>query len=113
MVGVKFSSAVIEPVLVIVVVTPGLSWMPIAPLAAVVAVPALMMPPPFTVTLLVESTVTTGPGVPVSVPVVTYRPGDASLLVVGARINVVVEKRGEALVLTRVTAGRNGFVPPM
>ena len=51
--------------------------------------------------------------VPVSVPVVTYRPGDASLLVVGARINVVVEKRGEALVLTRVTAGRNGFVPPM
>ena len=51
--------------------------------------------------------------VPVSMPVVTYRPGDASLLVVGARINVVVEKRGEALVLTRVTAGRNGFVPPM
>ena len=50
---------------------------------------------------------------PVNVPVVTYRPGDASLLVVGARIKVVVEKRGEALVLTRVTAGRNGFVPPM
>jgi hypothetical protein len=51
--------------------------------------------------------------VPANAPVVTYRPGDASLLVVGSRINVVVEKRGETLTLTRVTAGRNGFVPPM
>ncbi len=51
--------------------------------------------------------------VPANVPIVSYRPADASLLVPGANAIATIVKRGEVLTLTRIQAGRNGFVPPM
>ena len=46
-------------------------------------------------------------------PVVTFRPGDRSLLVVGGKVIVTAELRNGQPVALRVLAGRNGFAPPL
>jgi hypothetical protein len=51
--------------------------------------------------------------VPDGVPVVSYKPGNRSLLVDGAKIIVTAELRNGQPTATRVIAGRNGFAPPM
>jgi hypothetical protein len=51
--------------------------------------------------------------VPIGVPVVTFKPGDASLLVPGAKVVVTAQLRDGQPVALRALAGRNGFVPPM
>ena len=51
--------------------------------------------------------------VPEGVPVVTLKPADRSLLVVGAKVLVTAQNRDGKLTAVRVTAGRNGFAPPM
>jgi len=52
--------------------------------------------------------------VPEGVPIVTFRPGDRSLLVPGAKVFIVAEtpESGE-LIVRRLLVGRNGFQPPM
>lgn len=51
--------------------------------------------------------------IPANVPVVTYKPADRSLLVVGAKVIVTAELRDGKPTVLRVQAGRNGFTPPM
>jgi hypothetical protein len=51
--------------------------------------------------------------VPDGVPVVTFKPGDPSLIVVGARIFATAMLRDGVPTLSRITVGRNGFAPPM
>lgn len=51
--------------------------------------------------------------VPPDVPVVTFKPADASLLVVGAKLTVTAVMKDGTPTATRITAGRNGFAPPM
>ncbi|KQU82453.1 hypothetical protein ASC78_17915 [Variovorax sp. Root318D1] len=51
--------------------------------------------------------------VPPNVPVVTFRPGTESLLVPGAKVLVNAQERDGTPTALRVTAGRNGFAPPM
>jgi hypothetical protein len=52
--------------------------------------------------------------IPEGVPVVTFRPGDRSLLVPGARAFIVAEPADDGtLVIRRLLVGRNGFQPPM
>lgn len=51
--------------------------------------------------------------VPPEAPVVTFKPGGASLLVAGAKIIVTAELRDGKPTALRVTAGRKGFQPPM
>ena len=51
--------------------------------------------------------------VPDGIPVVTLQPGDRSLLVPGARVLVTAQNRDGKPTALRVTAGRNGFQPPM
>ena len=51
--------------------------------------------------------------VPPDVPVVTFRPGTESLLVPGAKVLVNAQERNGVPTALRVTAGRNGFAPPM
>jgi len=51
--------------------------------------------------------------VPDGVPVVTLQPGDRSLLVPGARVLVTAQNRDGKPTALRITAGRNGFAPPM
>lgn len=51
--------------------------------------------------------------VPLGVPVVTFKPGDVSLLVPGAKVLVTAQLREGQPVATRAVAGRNGFAPPM
>ena len=51
--------------------------------------------------------------VPLGVPVVTFKPGDVSLLVPGAKVLVTAQLRDGQPVATRAVAGRNGFAPPM
>ena len=51
--------------------------------------------------------------VPDGVPVVTLKPGDKSLLVPGAKVIVTAQVRNGQPTALRVTAGRNGFQPPM
>ncbi|MFZ4289617.1 hypothetical protein [Variovorax sp. HJSM1_2] len=51
--------------------------------------------------------------VPPDVPVVTLKPADASLLVVGAKLSVTAVMKDGTPTATRITAGRNGFAPPM
>ena len=46
-------------------------------------------------------------------PVVTYKPGDKSLLVPGASVFLMAVKKGEQFEVQRVSVGRNGFKPPM
>jgi hypothetical protein len=51
--------------------------------------------------------------VPDGVPIVTIKPADPSLLVVGARVIVTAQMKDGKPTVLRVTAGRNGFAPPM
>ena len=51
--------------------------------------------------------------VPEGIPVVTLQPGDRSLLVPGARVLVTAQNRDGKPTALRITAGRNGFTPPM
>ncbi len=46
-------------------------------------------------------------------PVVSFKPGDRSLLVVGGKVIVTAEVRAGVPTATRVLAGRDGFVPPL
>ena len=50
--------------------------------------------------------------IPDNVPVVTFKPGDRSLLVPGAKVLVTAQLRDGKLMALRL-AGRDGFVPPM
>lgn len=51
--------------------------------------------------------------VPPDVPVVTFRPGTGDLLVPGAKVLVNAQEKNGTPTALRVTAGRNGFAPPM
>ena len=51
--------------------------------------------------------------VPEGVPAVTLKPADRSLLVVGAKVVVTAQNRDGKLTAVRITAGRDGFTPPM
>ena len=51
--------------------------------------------------------------VPLSVPVVTFKPGSRELIVPGAKVFVVAEARDGFPVATRLVIGRDGFEPPM
>lgn len=51
--------------------------------------------------------------VPAEAPVVTFKPGDRSLLVAGAKVIVTAQLRDGKPTALRVLAGRNGFTPPM
>ena len=51
--------------------------------------------------------------VPKGVPIVTFRPGDGSLLVPGAKVLVTAQEKDGTSTALRVLAGRNGFTPPM
>lgn len=51
--------------------------------------------------------------VPPDASIVTIKPADSSLLVVGAKLIVTAELRDGKPTATRITAGRNGFAPPM
>ena len=51
--------------------------------------------------------------VPEGIPVVTLQPGDRTLLVPGARVLVTAQNRDGKPTALRITAGRNGFAPPM
>ena len=48
-----------------------------------------------------------------SLDAVTFKPGDRSLLVAGAKVLVTAQLRDGKPTALRVLAGRNGFVPPM
>ena len=50
---------------------------------------------------------------PDGVPIVTFAPGDATLLVPGAKVIVTATQRDGKPVALRASAGRNGFMPPM
>lgn len=51
--------------------------------------------------------------VPRDVPVVSFRPGTDALLVPGAHVLVNAQEKNGTPTALRVTAGRNGFAPPM
>jgi hypothetical protein len=51
--------------------------------------------------------------VPLDVPVVTFKPGDRSLIVPGAKVLVTAQQRDGKPTALRALAGRNGFTPPM
>ena len=51
--------------------------------------------------------------VPDGVPVVTLKPGDRSLLVPGAKVIVTAQVRNGQPTALRITAGKDGFQPPM
>ena len=52
--------------------------------------------------------------IPPGVPVVTFKPGDRSLIVPGAKVFIVAEPQADdTLVVKRLLAGRKGFEPPM
>ena len=51
--------------------------------------------------------------VPEGVPIVTFKPADRTLLVVGAKVVVTATTRDGVPTALRVLAGRNGFTPPM
>jgi hypothetical protein len=51
--------------------------------------------------------------VPDGVPVVTLQPADRSLLVPGAQVMLTAQNRDGKPTALRITAGRNGFAPPM
>ena len=50
--------------------------------------------------------------VPLDAPVVSFKPGDASLLVVGASVSLTAQLVDGKPTITRVNAGRNGFQLP-
>jgi hypothetical protein len=51
--------------------------------------------------------------VPEGVPIVTLKPADRSLIVPGAKVIVTAQNRDGKMTAVRITAGRNGFTPPM
>ncbi len=51
--------------------------------------------------------------VPDDVPIVTIKPADRSLLVVGTKMLVTAQLRDGQPTALRLLAGRNGFTPPM
>jgi hypothetical protein len=51
--------------------------------------------------------------VPLTAPIVTFKPGDNTLLVPGAKVIVTAELRDGKPTALRIIAGRNGFTPPM
>ncbi|HEX7441716.1 MAG TPA: hypothetical protein VF319_16640 [Caldimonas sp.] len=51
--------------------------------------------------------------VPDTVPIVTFKPGDKSLLVPGAKVVVFAQSREGKPTALRALAGRDGFAPPM
>ena len=51
--------------------------------------------------------------VPDNVPIVTFKPGDKSLLVTGAKVVVFAQVRDGKPTALRALAGRDGFAPPM
>ena len=51
--------------------------------------------------------------IPENVPIVTFKPGDKSLLVAGAKVLVTAQLRDGKPTALRVLAGRDGFAPPM
>jgi hypothetical protein len=46
-------------------------------------------------------------------PIVTFRPGEKSLLVVGAKVLIQAQEKDGKPTALRMTIGRNGFAPPM
>lgn len=50
--------------------------------------------------------------VPPEAPVVSLRPGDRSLLVVGGAVSLSAQEVNGQPTATRISAGRNGFAPP-
>jgi hypothetical protein len=55
-----------------------------------------------------EKTVVVPPGT----PIVSFRPGDRSLLVPGAAVSLTAQQVDGRPTVTRISAGRNGFAPP-
>ena len=51
--------------------------------------------------------------VPAGVPIVTFKPGDRSLLVPDAKVQVTAQLRDGKPTALRAQAGRNGVAPPM
>lgn len=51
--------------------------------------------------------------VPKDAPIVSFIPGDKTLLVVGAKLIVNIQEKDGKYIATRIIAGRNGFQPPM
>ena len=51
--------------------------------------------------------------VPEGVPVVTFKPGDLSLIVPGAKVFIVADVTENQLTVRRLLIGRNGLTPPM
>lgn len=51
--------------------------------------------------------------VPDGVPIVTFRPGDRSLIVPGAKAFIVADVSDGQLTVRRLLIGRNGLTPPM
>jgi hypothetical protein len=51
--------------------------------------------------------------VPDGVPVVTLRPGNRLMIVPGAKLFAVAEKRGDQYIVMRLLVGRSGLQPPM
>ena len=51
--------------------------------------------------------------VPEGVPVVTFKPGDRSLIVPGAKVFIVADVNENQLTVRRLLIGRNGLTPPM
>lgn len=51
--------------------------------------------------------------VPADVPIVTFKPGDRSLLVPGAKVQITAQLRDGKPTALRALAGRNGVSPPM
>ena len=51
--------------------------------------------------------------VPANTPIVTFKPGDRSLLVPGAKMVVIAAERDGKRTALRVLVGRNGFMQPM
>lgn len=50
--------------------------------------------------------------VPPGTPVVSFRPGDRSLLAVGSAVSLTAQELAGQPTVTRISAGRNGFAPP-
>lgn len=46
-------------------------------------------------------------------PIVTFRPGDKSLLIVGAKVLIQAQEKDGKPTVLRMTIGRDGFAPPM
>jgi len=45
-------------------------------------------------------------------PIVSFRPGDRSLLTVGSTVSLTAQEIAGRPTVTRISAGRNGFAPP-